>query len=215
MISKDFFNKGYCIIDDFLDNDVSNIILQKFQKNKNWFRVDQKREHYKTDGPFEMESKYFPDHDEIYIQTSWRAKSLENSVEWKDIFKKYFIEYLEQYFSNKVLCETTYIIKSMENDFSRVHTDDLRGEVDRVDIGLLYYVCDDWKWDWGGILMIGENTKTDKMEAIIPKNNRLVLINNQRRCPHWITPVAKYAKYNRYAVASFIGCKESVDKDIT
>ena len=32
MISKDFFNKGYCIIDDFLDSNVSNVILQKFKK---------------------------------------------------------------------------------------------------------------------------------------------------------------------------------------
>jgi len=213
MISKDFFDKGYCIIDNFLDEDISNSILKKFKKNKNWFRVNQDRKHYKIGGPFEMESKFFPDHDETYFQTSWRAKNIEDSKEWKNIFERYFVKYIESYFSNKVLCETTYIIKSMENDFSRIHTDDLRGEVDRVDIGLLYYVCDEWKWDWGGILMISENTKSDIMEAIIPKNNRLVLINNQRRCPHCITPIAKYAKNNRYAVASFIGCDKSVDKD--
>ena len=214
MISKDFFDKGYCIIDDFLDEEIAVKILKKFERNNDWFRVDQERDHYKLGGPFAMESKLFPDRDEIYIQTSWRAKVLENSQEWKVIFKKYFLEYLELYFSNKVLCEKTYIIKSMKDDFSRIHIDDLRGEVDRVDIGLLYYVCDDWKWDWGGILMIGENTKTNNMEAIIPKNNRLVLINNQRRCPHCITPVAKYAKNNRYAVASFIGCEELVDRSI-
>ena len=159
-----------------------------------------------------MESKFFPDHDEIYFQTSWRAKHLEDSPEWKNIFKEYFINYIESYFSRTVICDTTYIIKSSEYDFSRVHTDDLRGEVDRVDIGLLYYVCDDWKWDWGGILMIGENTKANNMEAIIPINNRLVLINNQKRCPHCITPVAKYAKNSRYAVASFIGCDKSLDR---
>ena len=91
MISKDFFDKGYCIIDDFLDEEIAVKILKKFERNNDWFRVDQERDHYKLGGPFEMESKLFPDRDEIYIQTSWRAKVLENSQEWKVIFKKYFL----------------------------------------------------------------------------------------------------------------------------
>ena len=33
-------------------------------------------------------------------------------------------------------------------------------------------------------------------------------LNNQKKLPHCVTPVAEYAKENRYAVASFIGCKE-------
>ena len=32
----------------------------------------------------------------------------------------------------------------MKNDFSRIHVDDLRGEVERVDISILYYLCDQW-----------------------------------------------------------------------
>ena len=96
----------------------------------------------------------------------------------------------------------------MKNDFSRIHVDDLRGEVDRVDISILYYLCNQWIWDWGGILMIAKSTKDEDMHAIMPKGNRIIFINNQKKLPHCVTPVANYAKENRFAIASFIGCNK-------
>ena len=106
----------------------------------------------------------------------------------------------------KIQRDTTYILKYTKNDFSRIHVDDLRGDVDRVDISILFYLCDQWIWDWGGILMLAESTKSEDMISIMPKNNRLVLINNQMKLPHCVTPVANYAKNDRFAIASFIGC---------
>ena len=54
--------------------------------------------------------------------------------------------------------------------------------------------------------MLAESTKSEDMISIMPKNNRLVLINNQMKLPHCVTPVANYAKNDRFAIASFIGC---------
>ena len=55
--------------------------------------------------------------------------------------------------------------------------------------------------------MLAKSINSDDMISILPKNNRLILINNQMKLPHCVTPVANYAKNDRFAIASFIGCE--------
>ncbi len=203
-----FYTDGFFIVDDFLDEQVYTRLLRTFKDENNWERVDQVRPHYKKGGPFEMESKYFPRNNEEYYLQGWRAKSLEESNQWRKDYSEIFIRKINQLFQNEVKNDTTYILKYMKNDFSRIHVDDLRGEVDRVDISILYYLCDQWIWDWGGILMIAKSTKDEDMHAILPKGNRIIFINNQKKLPHCVSPVTNYAKENRFAIASFIGCNE-------
>ena len=127
-----------------------------------------------------MESQYFPNHDEKYFLQGWRAKELELDVEWRSVFKSLFLEKIERIFGRNIIVDTTYILKYMKNDFSRIHVDDLRGEVERVDISILYYLCDQWVWDWGGILMLAQSTNSENMHTILPKKNRIILLNNQK-----------------------------------
>jgi hypothetical protein len=202
-----FYVNGFCIIDNFLDVDVSKSLLKKFTKIKEWDRVDQVRDHYKKGGPFEMNSTYFPNNDEEYYLQGWRAKKYESSKIWIKFFNKEFLLKISNLFQKKIQRDTTYILKYSKNDFSRIHVDDLRGDVDRVDISILYYLCDQWIWDWGGILMLAKSINSEDMISILPKNNRLILINNQMKLPHCVTPVANYAKNDRFAIASFIGCE--------
>jgi Rps23 Pro-64 3,4-dihydroxylase Tpa1-like proline 4-hydroxylase len=203
-----FYSDGFLVVDDFLDDQTYKRLLKKFQDENDWERVDQIRPHYQKGGPFEMESQYFPGNDEEYYLQGWRAKLLEQSDQWRKDYSEIFIKKINQLFQNEVKNDTTYILKYMKNDFSRIHVDDLRGEVDRVDISILYYLCNQWIWDWGGILMIAKSTKDEDMHAIMPKGNRIIFINNQKKLPHCVTPVANYAKENRFAIASFIGCNE-------
>ena len=203
-----FYSDGFFIVDDFLDAQVYKRLLKKFKNENNWERIDQIRPHYEKGGPFEMESKYFPSNDEEYYLQGWRAKSLEVSSQWRKDYKEIFIKKINELFQNEVKNDTTYILKYMKNDFSRIHVDDLRGDVNRVDISILYYLCDQWIWDWGGILLIAKSTKDEDMHAIMPKGNRIIFINNQKKLPHCVTPVASYAKENRFAIASFIGCNK-------
>lgn len=208
---REFKEQGYIIIDDFLEKKLASVLLSELKNEKNWFRIDQERDHYKEGGPFNLKSKYFPGTDEKYFQNSWRAQEYEKSKKWRDFFKNKFLDVLSNLFTRTFICDATYIIKYEAKDFSRIHTDDLRGEVNRVDIGLLYYLCDDWKWDWGGNLMIAKNENDLEMKAILPIHNRLIILNNQKRCPHYISHVAEYAKNNRFTVASFIGCDKPLD----
>ena len=56
---NNFYTNGFCIIDDFLKDDLSKSLLSEFKTIKDWDRVDQVRNHYEKGGPFEMESIYF------------------------------------------------------------------------------------------------------------------------------------------------------------
>ena len=203
---ENFFKNGFFIIDNFLDEDESKTLLQTFKDINKWDRVDQIRSHYQKGGPFEMKSPFFPKHDEEYYLKGWRAKDFESKKAWEKYFRENFLSKISEIFTKKIDRDTTYILKYSKNDFSRIHVDDLRGDVDRVDISILYYLCDEWVWDWGGILMLAQSTEAEDMLAIMPKNNRLILINNQTKLPHCVTPVADYAKNDRFAIASFLGC---------
>ena len=47
-----------------LEKQLASNLLSKLKNEKNWFRVDQERDHYREGGPFNLKSKYFPGTDE-------------------------------------------------------------------------------------------------------------------------------------------------------
>ena len=63
---ENFYNEGYCVIDDFLDHELANKLLKTFKSINKWHRIDQIRSHYEKEGPFEMKSIFFPGHHEKY-----------------------------------------------------------------------------------------------------------------------------------------------------
>lgn len=207
----DFYKIGYCVIDDFLSVDEASEMLEIFKAQKQWTQIDQERPHYNKRGPFVTRSLYMPKEGEFYYQRTKRAEVLQEDPLWRQIYTEKFLSKLKNLFRCKIVEDTTYILKYEEGDFSRVHTDDARGNVKRVDLGILYYVCESWMWDWGGLLLVAENDKAEDMKAILPKHNRIILLNHQRKCPHSVTPVVKYAKNPRYCIASFIGCDKKLD----
>lgn len=210
-IFKDFYEKGYCIIDDFLSEGEVREIFDMFKAQTKWTQIDQERPHYNAGGPFVTRSPYMPKEGEFYYQRTKRAELLQDDPKWREVYTQKFLSKLEKLFDCKVIEDTTYILKYSEGDFSRVHTDDARGNVERVDVGILYYLCDSWMWDWGGLLLVVGDDKAEEMTAVFPKNNRIILLNHQRKCPHAVTPVTKYAKNPRYCVASFIGYDKKLD----
>ena len=98
---NNFYTNGFCIIDNFLKGDVSDSLLNKFKTIKNWDRVDQVRNHYQKGGPFEMESIYFPNHDEEYYLQGWRAKDYESSELWAKYFNDKFLTKISELFQKK------------------------------------------------------------------------------------------------------------------
>ena len=86
-MKNNFLENGYCVIDNFLPNDVANDIETLFKEETEWEKINQVREnHYKH--VFKMNSEYFPSSDEEYLARFSRSENLEK--ETKLIFDKKF-----------------------------------------------------------------------------------------------------------------------------
>lgn len=73
----------------------------------------------------------------------------------------------------------------------RCHVDDQVGGY-----GFTLTLSKGWKWDWGGILNVGEDPV-----QVLPRWNELVVIHGE---PHWVTPVCEWALEPRYTLVGFV-----------
>tara|TARA_Y100001973_G_C5174136_1_gene320858 strand:+ start:215 stop:805 length:591 start_codon:yes stop_codon:yes gene_type:complete len=193
-MKNNFLENGYCVIDNFLPNDIANDIETLFKEETEWEKINQVREnHYKH--VFKMNSEYFPSSDEEYLARFSRSENLEK--ETKLIFDKYFKPKINELSNEKLNLYDVRCYSHGEGDFFRTHIDDYAGS-----IGCVYYCNKNWCWDWGGILHIGQ--KDDELLSIFPKFNRIVIHDMKKfRFPHFISPITHYAKNNRFTIVSF------------
>jgi Rps23 Pro-64 3,4-dihydroxylase Tpa1-like proline 4-hydroxylase len=192
-----FSDLGMAIIEDALPAETAEAVRAQFVAAK-YELIDQVRDkHYEH--VFRTESPYLPKPGEPYLARFRRARPLEES----DFLKTFFagrirpiLEDLAGGGSTKVDLRAYCMI---EGDHQRVHIDEYAGKV-----GFIYYMSKGWKWDWGGLLMTA--TDDDEMHAAIPKFNQLIVLNHgKRRPPHWVTPVAPFAREPRYMLVGFMG----------
>ena len=106
---EDFYKNGYFIVDDFLEEFYHKKLLNRFKEESEWTRIDQVRDHYKKGGPFEMNSKHFPNRDETYYLQGWRAKKLEEDAAWRKDYHDIFLSKISKLFKNEIKNDTTYI----------------------------------------------------------------------------------------------------------
>lgn len=87
----------------------------------------------------------------------------------------------------------TFAYKMVAGDYFRLHDDKANG------IGFIYYLCKDWKPDWGGLLMV---KTADSFYPHIPRFNQLAVLEGFEQ--HFVTMVTHYAKEPRYALVGFV-----------
>jgi Rps23 Pro-64 3,4-dihydroxylase Tpa1-like proline 4-hydroxylase len=189
---------GYTVVDDFLPFDIAKKIHDLFIANNSWEFIHQIRENHfghvhKTSSPF------LPKNDESYLSKFSRSFILEKSEEIKNLYEEHFVPKLKL-ISPCELNEFDVRCHKMDNgNYFRTHIDDYAGS-----INLIYYVNEKWMWDWGGMLNIADDKDYEFNKQILPKFNRVTLLNNKVfRSPHFVSSVEEYAQHPRYSIVSF------------
>lgn len=198
---KEYKEKGYVVIDDFLPLEKANQINELYLAQKQWEKIDQIREkHYNH--VFATKSIYLPKEDEFYMARFGRSRDLEKSTIINQIYNQFFVPELNRYSGCELKNFDIRCYNLNKGDFYRSHIDDYAGS-----IGCVYYLNKKWIWDWGGLLHINSyDGDSDSVETIFPKFNRMILLDHKKfKFPHFVSVVSEFAKEARYSIVSFNG----------
>lgn len=189
---------GYTIIDDFLPIDTAKQIHSLFETENYWEHIHQIRENH-FEHVHKTKSPFLPKEDEAYSSKFSRSPHLEQNSNIKNLYEEFFIPKLKL-ISPFELNEFDVRCHMMDyGDYFRTHIDDYAGS-----INLIYYVNEKWMWDWGGMLNIADDNDFDFNKQVLPKFNRVVLLNNKVfRSPHFVSSVEPFAQFPRYSIVSF------------
>lgn len=198
---KEYKEKGYVVIDNFLPENVAEELNRLYVSEKNWEKIDQVREkHYQH--VFATKSQYLPKGDEFYMAKFDRSRELEKNKLINEIYENYFIPPLKKFSHTDLKNFDIRCYQLSPGDFYRSHIDDYAGS-----IGCIFYLNKKWIWDWGGLLHVNSYEGDDNLlETIFPKYNRLVLLDHKKfKFPHFVSTVSHFAKEPRYSIVSFNG----------
>ena len=200
MNEDSFNNDGYCIVDDFLSQDLAIQLYDIFnsQPESGWQYHDQIREkHYEH--VFRTNNLLLPKKNESYSAKFWRSENIEMSLDFKKIIKEKFSKKIREMVSDHLNEFDTRAYRLDKGNHYRAHIDSYGGNVN-----IIYYLNTEWIWDWGGILHICSKDDEDYCKPIFPKFNRLVLLNNKKfHSPHFISPVSEFALNSRFSIVIF------------
>lgn len=194
-LQKEFNETGFTVVSNAVPHEFALEARQLFLE-ANWNKVDQFRpDHFKH--VFKTNNPLLPREEEAYIAKFSRAYDLEKDNRMREIVREHIRPILETISLRPARSFDIRALKMDHGDLMRVHIDDYAG-----DVGFIWYLCSQWIWDWGGILTCA--VEEGKAESAIPQFNQLVVINHsQRRVPHWVTPIADYAKESRLTIVGF------------
>ncbi len=189
---------GYTIIDNILPLDLAKQLNEAYSVNSDWEFIDQVRpDHYSH--VFKSDNLSLPQEGEAYTAKFKRSDFLRNSELVKQAFDGYFEPLLKGLSPFPVDDFDIRCYKLDAGDHYRTHFDGYAGK-----INIIYYVNENWRWDWGGVLNILSSQDPDYCFPIFPKFNRVVLLNNQSfSAPHYVSSVENFAQNPRYSIVSF------------
>jgi Rps23 Pro-64 3,4-dihydroxylase Tpa1-like proline 4-hydroxylase len=195
---EEYKTKGYTVIDNFLPLEIANKINQIYVSQTNWAQQDQVREHH-YEHVFKTDSESLPKPGENYIAKFGRSGDIEKNQEFLKMYTDYIIPLVSKASGINLSHFDIRCYRLIAGDLYRTHIDDYA-----ADVGLIYYVNKNWRWDWGGILHIAEDKQDKSLVSVLPVFNRAVVLNHGVfRFPHFVSSVEKHALEPRYSIVSF------------
>tara|TARA_R100001443_G_scaffold65272_1_gene74597 strand:- start:4060 stop:4698 length:639 start_codon:yes stop_codon:yes gene_type:complete len=198
-IMHHFENYGMAVFDDFLEQDTFDKVANFWSHES--FKTDNHEEKnlYSTKwvgSTFDKNDVHWPDKNEVYKCNVKLSKEVPKLPEINEIIKKNItpvIEFILQRKANLISSHANIYEKNGDS-YARAHRD---GSNWGAAIGFIVYMNKtDWKYDWGGLLHYLKPPNNEIM-TILPKSNRLVIINHGIDMSHWITPTNTWAKEDR------------------
>jgi len=195
----DINDKGYTVIDNFLPIEVAKRLYKIYSEEPNWeLNVQVRENHYKH--VFKFNHPELPHESESYKAKFWRSDELKENIEVNKIYNSYFPDGIKAALDIDVTSYALSCMQMKKGNYYRTHVDGWQGEYNSI-----FYINQDWVYDWGGLLHVVEDKEDGYFETILPKFNRLVILHNEKfKCPHFVTPINEYALHPRYTLCSWI-----------
>jgi|TARA_R100000030_G_scaffold87574_1_gene71310 Rps23 Pro-64 3,4-dihydroxylase Tpa1-like proline 4-hydroxylase len=196
-IKYDFENNGMVYFDDFLEQETFDKV-SNFWNHESFKTNNHERPHYEkwTGSTFDKNDIHWPDRDEMYKCNLKLSKEVPKLPEVSKIIKENVTPVVEFILQRRVTLLQSHanIYEKNGDSYARAHRD---GSDWGVKIGFIVYMNKtNWKYDWGGLLHYLKPPDNEIM-TILPKSNRLVIINHGLDMSHWITPTNPFAKEDR------------------
>lgn len=139
-----------------------------------------------------------PNEDEVFTAEFCRSRYLEQSQEISTLYNESIRPIIEKELGKTFISHDIRCYKMDVGGHFRIHRDDYQSTY-----GFIWYLNQDWKWDWGGLLLIlKEGLEAD---VYIPEFNKLVIMDHQLgQIPHAVTQVAEYANEPRLMIVGFL-----------
>ncbi len=183
-IADALVNKGYIIIEDALDRELSQKLLQKAQKQQN----------YKEAGISNSNALHF-DKKRRRDKIVW----LDEDGESVSKFLTFALD-LREYLNRSLFLGLTYYEAHFahyeKGDFYEKHLDTFKNSKNRV-VTTVYYLNKEWNQRDGGELFI-YNKENNLIKKVLPKQNTLVVFMSEE-FPHAID----ITKKDRYSIAGW------------
>jgi Rps23 Pro-64 3,4-dihydroxylase Tpa1-like proline 4-hydroxylase len=184
------------IIPDAVPLDQALLIRQEFL-DADYDKISQERKGFYTRG-FENLTPCMPSTSEIYYSEFHRSNFLENSTAITECFHTYIKPIIESRTCKTIEHVDLRCYKMTAGNHFRIHKDTYK-----ADIGFIWYLSKEWKWDWGGLLLTINEDQT--ASVTIPKFNQLVIMDHKyNQVPHSVTPVADFAGEPRIILVGFL-----------
>lgn len=187
---------GFTVISNAVGLEQADIARRAFQEADYDLIKQQRRGHFQRMFPFE--EGHLPGHEEVYSSEFYRSNFLEKTPLILNIFKDSILPTLQKFSSIQLSKFDLRAYKMTEGGHFRLHLDDYTAEV-----GFIWYLSKDWKWDWGGLLVTID--QKNNASVFIPQWNQLIILEHAaKKIPHLVTRVEAHAKDARMMLVGFI-----------